>query len=562
MKPVKAMVSIHNKFDILVKDAKTNEVIQRGQAENIVLDTIYTRLLNYNTYFVNICLGGGTGTPSTDRTTLFNYIGYKAASTEELIGAYPTSKWVRKIRLGTEEYNGNTITEVGISHTYPGVNTHALIKDAEGAPLSVEKTNLRIIDIYATVFIDIYGVDTGLYWYGSGLREYLTGGSVPANTLGISNLEQANIATITGTKTTDATNKTITVSGRFNVDALNKDVRFLYWTGVGLGCEVPRPNLYEGTQINNKTIGIGDSVTTKFNLGRTPNTPIENLSVLVDGAAAGFTHNIDNTVTLAIAPAVDSVVTVSYKSLYIPKDSDHVLDVSFQIGFGLGQPTPVVAPPVYDAVPGSVIPIAGDETYGFFGEVHPDALLNGVMLAKELGLTAGTIQNTDAPWLKFALDGKTLFVAKKTLRHTIPWNSINAVNAVYGDKIISVKGFNYRVRLMKTGTTDPMVSYNGTCNHGSEWNRIMLPIHIEAKDKTWAFPANVEADIPYWGIDYTDEDLLTHYNHGTGSYSWCQETYSSNRVFRGSSGVSYSNNSSPSYSAGSSGWRPVLELVA
>ncbi len=561
MKPVKAMVSIHNKFDILVKDAKTNEVIQRGQAENIVLDTIYTRLLNYSTYFVNICFGGGTGTPSPDRTTLFNYIGYKAASTEELIRAYPTSKWIRKIRLGTEEYNGNTITEVGISHTYPGVNTHALIKDAEGEPLSVPKTNLIIVDIYATVFVDIYDVDTGLHWYGSGLRDYLTGGSAPANTLGISNLEQASIATITGTKAIDATNKTITVSGRFNVDALNRDVRFLYWTGVGLECEVPRPSLYEGTQISNLAIGIGDTVTTKFNLGRGMNTPIENLSVLVDGVAANFTHNTDNTVTLAVAPTADSVVTASYKSLYIPKDSDHVLDVSFQIGFGLGQPTPVVTPPVYTTVPGSATPIAGNATYGFFGEVHPDALLNGVMLAKTLGLTVGTIQNTDAPWLKFALDGKTLFVAKKSLRYAISWNNINAVNAVYGDKIISIKGFNYKVRLMMTGMADPMNSSSGSVLHGSEWNKLMLPIHIEAKDKSWAYPNNVEAEIPYWGIDYTDEDLQCG-GSLKGRASWCQEAYTSNRLSRGGGGVSYSYHHTPSYSYDYIGWRPVLELVA
>ena len=100
----------------------------------------------------------------------------------------------------------------------------------------------------------------------------------------------------------------------------------------------------------------------------------------------------------------------------------------------------------------------------------------------------------------------------------------------------------------------------------------MLPIHEQAIDKSWAYPDNVESDIPVWAHDlgtgaqgmYTDEDLLTHNNHGSGSYSWCQETSSSNsadRLYRGHIGVSYGSRTTSSFTISNAGWRPVLELV-
>lgn len=51
------MVSIHNRFRVEVRDAVTEELLQEAFGENMVLDRIYTRLLQFNTYFVNIVFG-------------------------------------------------------------------------------------------------------------------------------------------------------------------------------------------------------------------------------------------------------------------------------------------------------------------------------------------------------------------------------------------------------------------------------------------------------------------------------------------------------------------------
>lgn len=211
--------------------------------------------------------------------------------------------------------------------------------------------------------------------------------------------------------------------------------------------------------------------------------------------------------------------------------------------------------------PGTGFIIGGNIQQGFFGVVPASELITGVALASLVGISQGTSQFSDEGWLKFAYQGKIQFVAKKPIRHSISWDAINTADCVFGTKTVKIGGLTYKVRLMRTGLKDPVSNLDGDM-HGSEWNKLMLPIHIEAKDKSWAYPAKVEADIPYWGIDFTDGDLHTHNSFGNGSFSWCQETYSSSRVYRGGGGVSYSYYTAASTTDRYHGWRPVLELVA
>ena len=186
-------------------------------------------------------------------------------------------------------------------------------------------------------------------------------------------------------------------------------------------------------------------------------------------------------------------------------------------------------------------------------------------MARRIGLTAGVSQFSDEPWLKFSYMGKTEFVAKKPFRHSISWNSINAVNVVFGNRTIKIGGNTYKVRLMKgktEGRQDDTSSYKGDICKNSEWNKLMLPIHIKAPDK-WQYPSNVNSPTENWNVGYTDNDLLTISRAGNGSYCWCQEygRDSGNKLLRGLDDVSYSNNVTPSNNMLGFGWRPVLELV-
>lgn len=218
-----------------------------------------------------------------------------------------------------------------------------------------------------------------------------------------------------------------------------------------------------------------------------------------------------------------------------------------------------------NTVPGPSKLIGGNLQAGFYGEVKASEFITGDELARMIGLTAGTSQNSNEPWLKFSYLGKTEFIAKKTFRHSISWDNINVVNAVFGNRTIKIGDHTYKIRLMKgktEGKQNDSSSFQGDICKNSEWNKLMLPIHKNAPSN-WAYKDNVNSPTENWNIGYTDNDLFTSASVDDGSLSWCQEygAFTSTRFYRGLYGVSYCSHYAPSLVRGFCGWRPVLELV-
>lgn len=220
--------------------------------------------------------------------------------------------------------------------------------------------------------------------------------------------------------------------------------------------------------------------------------------------------------------------------------------------------------------PGSSVLLAGTMDAGFFGEVPAEDMFTASGIASAVGLTVGGSQNQYEPWLKFASGGKIVFRPRKPIRHSMRWTDIEDVNAVYGGSggaTVSKNGLNYRVRLMRNPNTE-----TGTV--GSEWNKLMLPIHENSIYGNWSSPEYVESNVPVWshkygtGLNgmYSDKDLLTHERYGNGSWVWQQgpvNNSSTSRVLRGSDGVSSAGRSNKEnlISNGYNGWAPVLELI-
>lgn len=222
--------------------------------------------------------------------------------------------------------------------------------------------------------------------------------------------------------------------------------------------------------------------------------------------------------------------------------------------------------------PGSQELLAGDMAYGFFGEVTSDELITYNNLSTAIGLSAGSsYYNLESLWLKFALDGKILYVAKKPVRYNLSWNHISAANAVFGTASVNITESKFKVRLLKGVVTDPTTSVSGydpSETHGSEWNRLFYPVHsgvhLGGGNPT---PHTDPTALPFgsWA-QYSDEDLVISGALGygyNGVWGWCQETIdgTTSRIIRGKNGVTHVDTSINNGTGTVFGFRPVLELV-
>jgi len=209
--------------------------------------------------------------------------------------------------------------------------------------------------------------------------------------------------------------------------------------------------------------------------------------------------------------------------------------------------------------------IADDTQAGYFGTVSASELWTGEELANEVGISQGSVQNNTTLWLKFIIDGRIIFRPMKPIRIGISWDAINTAGCVFGETTISKNGLDYKVRLMKSGLSDPVnTTANDKGTHGSEYNRLILPVHEKAQTNDWHSPQYVDSDLPNWNIGLSDEDLVTSDTFGDGSYVWCQETLDSGadrRVVRGRYDAAHWTYDTVTTSMARNGWIPVLELI-
>ena len=267
---IKAGVNFHNRFDIV----KNGEWV--GYAENIILDQMYNRICNFSTYFVNIHFGKGSGTPTPDRNSLFSHLGTKTATTEELIKASPISRLTKKITLMPEEYVDETITEVGIAYgsTASYLVTHAMIKDAEGNPLSLTKSDIDVIEIYATVYIELENPSDGFRFINfpnNSIVNYFLDGTNPSDVIAcdrnteMSNTADPMISQKTGSIVVDVANKKRSIKTRFGINEGNGSVKGIRVLNM-LKITFPHDGIYTGHNFEGVILGVGDEVTTDFEI--------------------------------------------------------------------------------------------------------------------------------------------------------------------------------------------------------------------------------------------------------------------------------------------------------
>lgn len=318
--------NIHNRFDVEVIDSKTHRVKQLAKGYNTICNQLWTKLLvsdtsngNYNTgygmggYFSYIHYGTGTGTPSSSDTSLFSYLGGASAATDAtsfnpVEGVYFVR---RKIQLSETTAVGQTLTEVGIASGSSSTSlcTHAMLKDMNGNPISITKSDTDIINIYATVFVHFnpQGYDNGHIRFIqpqdiSGLLGALAG--LSTNVWGFNNYPGRN-AFYAGTNqkqstgvVADVPNKTFTFTmTRLGVSDVNiggiRTIAFgaRYDSDTSTSMYLVDPpqiavyvggSWFPGTEVKGESVGTGDGSTLDYALYFPHAT---NATIYVDGAA-------------------------------------------------------------------------------------------------------------------------------------------------------------------------------------------------------------------------------------------------------------------------------------
>lgn len=158
---------LHNKFEVKVVDSRTGELKQEAVGYNVITNDFFKfRLRTESTPSTNskltaIGVGSGTGTPSITDTALFQPLLHRTATDVDATYAYPTSSITKQIVINADEYNGSTITEVGLEFAVTGIfggtayylATHAMLQDSEGNQIAIEKTDVDVVYINATFYV-------------------------------------------------------------------------------------------------------------------------------------------------------------------------------------------------------------------------------------------------------------------------------------------------------------------------------------------------------------------------------------------------------------------------
>lgn len=163
-----------NTYEFTLIDEKTGNIKQKVISHNLITNGFWLSL-NKDSYYTNnagfsgISLGSGTGTPSEEDNTLFSLLwGPKSFSqtTRKLSENKRSAEIIMSLTLPANHDYIGTVTEAGLIGLgvdsdgvywsgYGKLYSHCLLKDAEGNPISIAKTENDKLKITVTLRINI-----------------------------------------------------------------------------------------------------------------------------------------------------------------------------------------------------------------------------------------------------------------------------------------------------------------------------------------------------------------------------------------------------------------------
>lgn len=174
------MFDMRGDYTITVK--RQGKIVQEETFHNLFTTGFISRLFAETKYFNYCQLGSGSATPSSSDTALASRLWGVAYSTYAMDGTSAdglSRTWKYTYLFPANSSYAGTIREVGLSASSSGgINTHALVVDAEGQPISINKTYLDEVTITAKITITRPSWQSGQTWsFMSGplSRSYLHG---------------------------------------------------------------------------------------------------------------------------------------------------------------------------------------------------------------------------------------------------------------------------------------------------------------------------------------------------------------------------------------------------
>ena len=278
----KIYASVHNKYEVELRDARTGELKQSAVGYNVVLNKFFTLLSQRSSKLGYIHLGSGTGTPKITDTSLFTFKTAKQATVVKTVKTYPTSYIRKSITLGPAESVGVTFTEVGFgsSTTSTTLTTHSMLQDSEGNQIAIYKSDTDVLTVYATFYCTI---ETDLSaecvlptLANNALIPAIISDNYAAMTLHFSgeaplvnsnDITKASITTVSVSSTADTTNyQWILKAARLDYTAGNSHM----FSAVGIpniaAWSLPNSTVFPNVRLTDITVGMGDGTETEFDL--------------------------------------------------------------------------------------------------------------------------------------------------------------------------------------------------------------------------------------------------------------------------------------------------------
>ena len=161
------MFDMRGDYTITVK--RHGNVIQEENFHNLFTLGFISRLIEDLNYFQYCMLGSGSTAPSSSDTRLTSLLWYKSYSTCEIDGTSAdglSRTWKYTYVFPANSNYVGVIREVGLSgYSSSGyLNTHALVVDAEGQPISINKTYLDEVTITAKITMTRPSWRSGQTW--------------------------------------------------------------------------------------------------------------------------------------------------------------------------------------------------------------------------------------------------------------------------------------------------------------------------------------------------------------------------------------------------------------